>query len=83
MVFFFSIPEIRNEANQKTEDIEAAFKDLCENDIDFLTSFEHTTKSMENTSKRLNTWGNKLAELLDTEVPIPTLVDGKFVINLV
>lgn len=83
MVFFFSIPEIRNEANQKAEEIETAFKNLCENDIDFLTSFEHTTKSMENTSKRLNTWGNKLAELLDAKVPVPTLVDGKFVINLV
>jgi hypothetical protein len=83
MVYFFSIPEIREEVSGKKQLIVDAFKYLCENDVDFLTSFEHTTKSMENTSKRYNTWGNKLAEILDTKIPIPTLNNGRFEINLV
>ena len=83
MVYFFSIPDIREEGLGKSKLIVDAFKNLCETDPDFLTSFEHTTKSMDNTSKRYNTWGNKLAEILDTKVPVPSLNNGKFEINLV
>ncbi len=85
MVYYFSITDIREEIVQKNlgETLINSFKELCENDSDFLTSFEHTTKSMVNTEKRFSTWGNTLANLLDTEIPVPSIVDGSFEINMV
>lgn len=78
MVYYFSIPEILEEARSKGDDILEKFKILCENDDDFRTSFEHTTKSIDNTFKRLTTWGEALSEILDTEVPIPYYEDGVY-----
>jgi hypothetical protein len=71
MTYYFSNPLIRNESNNKKEEIINEFKNLCENDIDFITSFEHTTKSMVNTFKRLNTWGISLSEILETPIEVP------------
>ena len=58
MVYFFSEEKILLEAKTKQKEIMDSFKFLCVNDEAFLSSFEHTTKSMENTFKRLTTWGN-------------------------
>ncbi|PXY00835.1 hypothetical protein DF185_13120 [Marinifilum breve] len=71
MVYYFSNPDIRNESKEKQGVIIQRFKDLCSNDIEFMTSFEHTTKSIDNTFKRLTTWGENLAEILDVKIEIP------------
>lgn len=76
MTYYFSNQSIREEAEGKKTEIIERFKELCENDSDFLASFEHTTKSVENTFKRLTTWGESLADLLDVEVKIPVINDN-------
>jgi len=81
MVYYFSNEDILNEAEGKSEEILTSFKNLCNNDSDFLESFEHTTKSMENTFKRLSTWGVSLADILDVTVDVPFNENGLFVIK--
>jgi hypothetical protein len=72
MVFYFSVPEILDEASGKKIEILDKYKWLCVNDDEFRTSFEHTTKSIDNTFKRITTWGESLAEILTTQITIPT-----------
>lgn len=82
MAYYFSNQDILQEAENKKPEILQAFKTLCENDADFLSSFEHTTKSVENTFKRITTWGEKLAEILDTKIKVPQIgEDGKYTIT--
>jgi len=71
MVYYFSVPEILEEAKTKMTPILDSFKNLCIVDEAFLSSFEHTTKSMDNTFKRLTTWGNALADVLDVPIVVP------------
>lgn len=78
MVYYFSVPEILAEAKGKKGEILEAFKSLCIHDEDFLSSFEHTTKSMDNTFKRITTWGEALSNILDTEVIVPYYTDSKY-----
>lgn len=73
MVYYFSNSAILDESKGKKDEILQSFKNLCENDADFITSFEHTTKSIENTFKRITTWGEALAEILETEVEVPKI----------
>lgn len=79
MVYYFSVPDILEEAKTKQAEILGAFKELCENDEAFLSSFEHTTKSMDNTFKRLSTWGEKLSEILDVSVTVPYYENDNYV----
>ena len=79
MVYYFSSPEVLEKANEKKEEIINEFKHLCESDNSFLASFEHTTKSMDNTFKRLTTWGEALAKHIDIPVLVPYYNEGKFV----
>ena len=71
MVYYFSVPEIMEEARGKKTEILDKYKSLCVNDDDFRTSFEHTTKSIDNTFKRITTWGESLADILNTQIKIP------------
>lgn len=78
MVYYFSQSKIREAIVGKEDLVINSFKQLCENDNDFLISFEHTTKSIQYTEKRLNTWGIKLKEILENvEFKIPTLKNNK------
>lgn len=82
MVYYFSNSEILEESKLKKDQILESFKNLCKNDPDFITSFEHTTKSIENTFKRITTWGEALADILDVEINVPTIDNnGQFSIN--
>jgi hypothetical protein len=78
MVYYFSVEDILEESNGKKQVILKKFQDLCTNDWEFLSSFEHTTKSVDNTFKRLTTWGEALAEVLDTKVKVPYFENGVF-----
>ncbi|BDX37814.1 hypothetical protein CYCD_11690 [Tenuifilaceae bacterium CYCD] len=77
MCYYFSNQQIRNASFGKNQQIVAEFKKLCEVDYDFISSFEHTTKSIQNTAKRFNTWGEKLAEILGIKILVPTLVNNR------
>lgn len=79
MVYYFSVPEILTEAKTKQQEILGAFKNLCVNDEAFLTSFEHTTKSMDNTFKRLTTWGETLSVILEESVTVPYFENDNYV----
>lgn len=79
MVYFFSEVKILQEAKGKQQAILDSFKHLCVTDEAFLSSFEHTTKSMDNTFKRLTTWGLALADILDQPVVVPFYEDDKYV----
>lgn len=82
MVYYFSDSAILDESKGKKDEILQAFKSLCENDADFITSFEHSTKSIENTFKRITTWGEALAEILETVVEVPKINEnGKYSIS--
>lgn len=78
MVFYFSDTIVLESSINKKQEILDAFKILCQEDNDFIASFEHTTKSMGNMSKRFKTWGEKLSEVLNIEIEIPYLVDNHF-----
>lgn len=63
MLHFFSEERIRAELNGKGEDIVSAFKELCENDSDFLAAIERTTKTNEANHNRFNKWAAALSEI--------------------
>ena len=73
MVYYFTDPEIYILAQQKLQDIKAAFIDLCSNDALFLSSFEFSTKNIEPTQYRFRIWGEKLSSILLTQVSIPEI----------
>lgn len=81
MVYYFSIPNILNKLQDKKEHIVEAFKSKCENDPDFISSFEHTTKSIQNTGKRYTTWGEELAKILNEKIQIPQIVENRLVLK--
>lgn len=71
MSYYFSIPEIREEALNYKDNVVKLFEDLCTNDIDFLKSLETSTKNVEPTAKRYSEWGKGLKLLLKKEMRIP------------
>lgn len=82
MVYYFSNSDVLEKAKENKGDVIQSFKDLCENDAKFLASFEHTTKSIENTFKRLTTWGKTLANTLDIKIKVPEIgEDGQVLIK--
>jgi hypothetical protein len=83
MVYYFSVPQILEEAKTKMEPIMDSFKDLCITDEPFLSSFEHTTKSMDNTFKRLSTWGNAIAEILDIPIVVPFYEENEYIEKII
>lgn len=71
MSYFFSIPEIREEALNNSANIVSLFESLCTNDIEFLKSLETSTKNVEPTVKRYSEWGKGLKKVLNKEIKIP------------
>jgi hypothetical protein len=82
MVYYFSQEEILESLSNKKDEIVEAFKNLCSNDSDFIKSFEHTTKSIQNMSKRYSTWGEKIAEITDKRILIPKQNNNKLVLEM-
>ncbi len=77
MVYYFSKEDVYIIAKEHKEEIKQAFIQLCISDAAFLRSFETSTKSMENTFKRLSTWGKKLVSVLNISIEIPTLLNDR------
>jgi hypothetical protein len=71
MTYYFSIPEIRNEANKHQDEIVNAFIALCTFDIEFLRTLESSTKDTSATAKRFNEWGQALKKILHLNISVP------------
>lgn len=59
--------------------IEDAFKNLCENDNEFRSSIESTTKSVGATHKRLSSWNEVINNKLGANLHIPSLVANRII----
>jgi hypothetical protein len=73
MVYYFSNPEARDALQSYSKDIEAKFRQLCEEDSEFLNSFETSTKNLQPTSKRYTVWGEALQEITGYDMTIPKI----------
>lgn len=71
MSYYFSIPEIRDEALKKSAEVVSLFESLCTDDVEFLKSLETSTKNVEPTAKRYSEWGKGLKAVLKKEMKIP------------
>ncbi|MTB49798.1 DUF262 domain-containing protein [Lewinella sp. W8] len=80
MIYYFSVPGIRNRLDNRGNDIIDAFKEICINDQEFLNAIEQTTKSTTNTAIRLNRWGEVVARLVNDKIEVPMYNEGRIVI---
>lgn len=73
MTYYFSINSVRPKAIRNKRKIENAFKKLCEDNTDFLSSIETTTKSQNANWTRFELWSRALNKILGTSLknPIP------------
>ena len=71
MTYYFSNEQIRGGTAGHKAAVEQAFKDLCENNQDFLGSIERTTKSIGATTIRLGAWANVLSNITGQAVASP------------
>ena len=71
MVYYFSIPEIRNKSLEHKDAIKTKFEELCLHDVEFRESFETSTKNIEPTTKRFSTWGIALSEITGLPISSP------------
>lgn len=68
MLHYFSQPGLRTALEEKSEEIQGAFKKLCAEDDEFLGAIERTTKSMEANLIRFNKWAEALTAIAGIEV---------------
>ena len=81
MVLFFDNEKTRTASESKKLAIQKKFEALCENDYEFRSSIEGTTKSIDAIFTRLSHWGVELSGIIDSDnVRVPSIVDGKIVI---
>lgn len=71
MSFYFVSPQIAAAAQEKKEEVVAAFIKLSQFDEKFSSALATTTKTVGATSYRLAKWGELLANTLDIEVTTP------------
>lgn len=78
MMYHFAAAETRDQALAQADDVVSALKELCTSDVEFLRSIQTTTKSVGATFYRINTWGQTLARVLDTEIAevVPNQADS-------
>jgi len=81
LIYYYSMPSVRDAAIGKSADIAKAFAELYNDNKDFVTAVEVTTKSLNAVSTRFNLFGYTLKEVLQIKIPIPTLSDSRIFIN--
>ena len=77
LLYYFSDPEVRSEALQKSEAVVEKYKDLSAHDYRFRSATFATTGSFSATQDRFNLWGEALAEILDAQVELPNWNAGR------
>jgi hypothetical protein len=75
MTYFFSNNDIGKAALAKKADVVQAFKQLCSNDTEFVRSLETSTKNIDPTAKRYNSWGLELSRITGLKFSIPARAD--------
>lgn len=71
MVYYFSIPEIREKSLERKEVIKHKFEELCSTDQEFRHSFEFSTKDIVRVDKRFSTWGTALNTIINQPISSP------------
>lgn len=71
MLFYFSDPGVQAGIPGHEKQIKLKFEELSTNRVDFLSSIETTTKSMQSVTERFNTWAEALSEELGMKVQSP------------
>lgn len=64
MTFYFSNHKIAKEAREQSAKVKTAFQELCQEDNDFLRALETSTKNINPTQTRFQSWGEKLRGIL-------------------
>jgi hypothetical protein len=72
MVYYFTQPDVRKRALDRKQEVEAAFRELCQ-DPEFVRSLETTTKSIAATQLRLSRWGEALTKAIEHAITPPTI----------
>lgn len=78
MTYYFSNQQTADTATQRKGFVEAAFKELCEENRQFVESIQTTTKTPVATSRRLTLWGERLQSAIGEPVKIPKFNDNRF-----
>lgn len=68
MLHYFSRDYVRNALVGKHSDVVGRFKDLCENNEEFRSAIETTTKSISSNRARFNLWGDAIGEIAGIDV---------------
>ena len=75
MTYYFSDQAVRNIALEHSHDVLQGFKYLS-SDIQFVSSFETSTKNVNQTSYRFTKWGEKLSDVLGIDIVKPNIPHG-------
>jgi hypothetical protein len=79
IAFYFVNPEVARKALDHKVELELAFKELCQNDQDFLSAIERTTKSVGATCTRFSKWAEILNRILGTKLAVFTVQENRIV----
>lgn len=71
MAYYFSDPNIRQAAIEAKTAVKGEFQRLCQEDRDFVSSIESTTKSKEANRIRFSVWARALAGVINLPVESP------------
>ncbi|MEW9838104.1 DUF262 domain-containing protein [Mesorhizobium marinum] len=71
MTYYFSEKTIRDAAVDKGAEIKIAFQKLCEENRQFISAIESTTKSIEANAHRFRIWAATLSEILNLPIDSP------------
>ncbi|MFK0148175.1 DUF262 domain-containing protein [Streptomyces griseus] len=80
MAYYFTDEDVRDRAVEQKEEVEAAFKNLCDTNAQFVESIQTTTKTPLATHRRLSLWGEALSAATGMDLQIPELVDNRIVL---
>lgn len=79
LILSFVDTEIRKLSAGRETEVEAAYKKLCDENKEFMTSIESTTKSLSATQIRISAWFEVLNNLLGANLHVPRLIDNRIV----
>jgi len=71
MTYYFADEKIRLAALNKAAEVKSAFQKECENNRDFLSSLETTTKSIDANRTRFSYWAQALSRVTGVAVQSP------------
>lgn len=69
--YFFSFKDVAEPALDKSEEVIAELKRLCEDDPDFIVAITSTTKSVEAVQTRYRKWRDALQSVLNENIAFP------------